>query len=218
MRSTLVTLARLCAYVSLAGCALTAKSEPLRPRYFSPESIQQAARPLHAPAANLQLRLGRVVAGASLREQIAHRDSEHELGFYEERRWTERPEVYLRRALARALFEERGATRVVSGFAPTLEVELAAFEEIRAPQHAARMQAIAILHDERVGRLEQTITVERPIAPAADARKDEALIRALSEALAQGVAEISDRVLAQVAALQPAAEPTAIGASERTTP
>jgi cholesterol transport system auxiliary component len=206
------------ACAALAGCALTATGEPLRPRYFTPEPAQLAARPLRAPASALRLRLGRVVAGSSLREQIPHRDSDHELGFYEERRWTERPEVYLRRALARALFEERGATRVVSGSAPTLEVELTAFEEIRAPAHEARMQAIAILHDERVGRLEQTITVERPIAPAAGARKDEVMVQALSEALAQGVAEISDRALAQVAALQTAEAPAAVGASERVAP
>jgi cholesterol transport system auxiliary component len=213
MRPALVMLA--CA--SLAGCALTAKGEPLRPRYFTPEPAQLVAHPLHAPACELRLRLGRVVAGSSLREQIPYRDSDHELGFYEERRWTERPEVYLRRALARALFEERGATRVVSGFAPTLEVELTAFEEIRAPVHKARMQAIAILRDERIGRLEQTITVERPIAPATAARKDEAMVQALSEALAQGVAEISDRALAQVAALETTATPT-VGANEANPP
>lgn len=206
------------ACAALAGCALTAKGEPLRPRYFTPEATEPAARVLRAPASNVQLRLGRVVAGSSLREQIAYRNSDHELGFYEERRWTERPEVYLRRSLAHALFEERGATRVVSGAAPTLEVELTAFEEIRAPAHKARLQAIAILHDERIGRFEQTITVERPIARAPDARKDESLVQALSEALAQGVAEISDRVLAQLAASAPPEAPAAIGASERTAP
>lgn len=218
MTRLLVMLGRLCVCTSLAGCALTAKGEPLRPRYFSPETIEPAARALRAPASSLELRLGRVVAGSSLREQIAYRDSDHELGFYEERRWTERPEVYLRRSLAHALFEERGATRVVSGAAPTLEVELTAFEEVRAPAHKARLQAIAILHDERIGRFEQTITVERPIAPVPDARKDESLVQALSEALAQAVAEISDHVLAQLAASTPPESPATIGASERTTP
>jgi cholesterol transport system auxiliary component len=204
----------MAACAALAGCALTSKGEPLRPRYFTPESAPASARAMRTPATNLRLRLGRVAAGSSLREQIAYRDSEHELGFYEERRWTERPEVYLRRALSHALFEERGATRVVAGFAPTLEVELIAFEEVRAPVHAARLQAVAILHDERIGRLEQTITVERPIEGVAGARKNDAWVQALSEALAQGVAEISDRVLAQVAALEPPETPAAIGASE----
>src|SRR4029078_3767284 len=102
---------------------------------FTPESTAPTVHAPRATASNLRLRLGRVVAGSSCPEQIPYRDSDHELGFYEERRWTERPEVYLRRALARALFEERGATRVVSGFAPTLDVELTAREEIRAPQH-----------------------------------------------------------------------------------
>jgi cholesterol transport system auxiliary component len=198
----------------LAGCALTAKGEPLRPRYFTPDTNAPATPHLRAPASNLRLRLGPVVASSGLREQIPYRDSEHELGYYQERRWTERPEVFLRRALSRSLFEEHGAIRVVSGFAPTLEVELTAFEEIRVPAHKARLQAIAILHDEHIGRLEQTITVERPIAQVVDARKDDALVQALSEALAQGVAEISDRVLARVAALE-AAETPAIGSSEQ---
>src|SRR4029077_4048150 len=118
------------------GCALLSKAAPLQPRYFSLEDGPLASNrgaALRSPTSGaMQLRLGRVSAGPHLRERIVYRDSDHELGYYEDRRWTERPETYLRRALARALFEERGLLRVVSGGAPTLEVELVAFEEIRA--------------------------------------------------------------------------------------
>jgi cholesterol transport system auxiliary component len=195
----------------LCACALTSKSEPLTPRYFAPEYI--AAAPRHVVAASTasaaaprQLRLGDVLGGTHLRERMLFRDGDNALGYYEERRWTERPEDYLRRALARALFEERGLQRVVAGAAPTLEVELIAFEEVRAPVRKVRLQAVVLLHDERVVRLEETVTVERPVrgTGADDAR---AVVAALSEALRAGVTYIADRVAAQIAAAPPAEVP-----------
>src|SRR5687768_6369916 len=113
----------LCAL--LGGCALTSKSEPWTSRYFTPEAAGGSESPADpADAGGARLRLGRVSAGKHLRERIAFRRSEHELGYYDDRRWTEQPDVYLRRALSAALFEERGIHRVVSSGSPTLEVEL----------------------------------------------------------------------------------------------
>ena len=195
-----------CAAVSttLSACALTSKSDPLRPRYFSPETggsdSATPASAFGAPGNGLSLRLGRVSASSNLREPIVFRRSELEFGYYDDRRWTERPEVYVRRALSRALFEQRGVTRAMTGLTPTLEVELVAFEEVRAPVHKARVRAIAMLHDQRVGRLEQTVTVEREIRGKAKGEDDDidATVRALSEALQLAVEEISQRVLVQL--------------------
>jgi cholesterol transport system auxiliary component len=187
----------------LAACALLSKAEPRVPRYFTPEGASRAAvapsMPVQAPASQTrQLRLGRVRGGSQLREPIMYRDSAHELGFYDDRRWTERPEAYLRRALARVLFEERGLIRVVSGSAPTLDAELVAFEEIRAPEHKARVQVIITLDGDRVGSLQETITVEQPVPRDAKGDDAEVTVNALGLALHQCVAKIADRVMAKL--------------------
>jgi cholesterol transport system auxiliary component len=201
-------VALLVAAASLLGaCALTSKSEPLLTRYFSPDYIGAPPRqavPTSAGAGRGQLRLGDVRGGSHLRERILYRDRDDALGYYEQRRWTERPEDYLRRALARALFEERGMQRVVAGAAPTLEVELVAFEEIRAPRRKVRLEAVILLHDERIVRLEETVTIERPVRSQSEDDVG-AVVRALAEALRLSVTYIADRVTAEVAAMTPAA-------------
>src|SRR5204862_966662 len=53
--------------VPLAGCALLGKSEPVVPRYFTPEYEGSAAAP--APRGDLQLRLGRIEASSHLSER-----------------------------------------------------------------------------------------------------------------------------------------------------
>jgi cholesterol transport system auxiliary component len=187
----------------LTACALLSKAAPLVPRYFTPENGAAAAAAPRAPvqpaaSETRQLRLGRVRGGSQLRERIMFRDSAHELGYYEDRRWTERPEAYLRRALARTLFEERGLVRVVSGSAPTLEAELVAFEEIRAPEHKARVQVIITLNGDRVGSLQETITVEQPLPRDAKGDDADTTVDALATALHQCVAQIADRVMAKL--------------------
>ncbi len=117
--------------------------------------------------------------------------------YYEDRRWTERPEIYLRRALSRTLFEERGVIASLSGRAVTLDVELIAFEEIEQP-HKARMQALLVLRDDRMGLLEETITVDQPVAKTEQADQARAVVDALSQALQTGVTRIADRVVAKL--------------------
>lgn len=187
----------------LASCALTSKSDPLEVRYFTPESSAGASveRPSAQPGASpagqpLTLMLGRVRASTYLKERIAYRASAHELGFYETRRWTERPESYLRRALSASLFEQRGLEPVLAGPSPTLEVELIAFEETRAPSQVARLQVVYLLYGGGLPSVERTITVERPITRTQD--PTEGVVRALSAALDEGVARISDDVVAQL--------------------
>jgi cholesterol transport system auxiliary component len=186
--------------VALSGCALLGKNDPLVPRYFTPEFEGDAPRALGR--SDLQLRLGRVEGWSHVRERMAARNSARELFYYEDRRWTERPEIYLRRALSRTLFEERGVVASLSGRAVTLDVELIAFEEIEQP-HKARMQALLVLRDDRIGLLEETITVEQPVAKTEQADQARAVVDALSQALQAGVIRIADRVVAKLSERAP---------------
>ena len=198
------TLPALLVAIALSGCALLGKSEPRVPRYFTPEYDGDAAA---SPArSGLELRLGRVEAGPHLRERMAARSSARELYSREDRRWAERPEVYLRRALARTLFEERGVVEALAAGAVTLDVELVAFEEVEQP-HRARMRARVSLRDTRIGLLEETIAVEQPVANDVGADPAVAVVDAFSQALHAGVTLIADRVIAKLAGeARPAAQ------------
>jgi cholesterol transport system auxiliary component len=190
-----------------AGCALASKGEALSIRWFTPESttprITSASEPEteHARGEAIgAIELGRVTSGAHLRERIAYRDRAFEVGYYDDKRWTERPEAYVRRELARRLFEERGFRRAVGGQAPILDVEVLSFEEIRGAVHAARIQLRAVLHDDRTALVERTVNVERAIPPGAS--DIDGLVFAMSQAL-QAAAE-------DVAALTAAAAASAL--------
>jgi cholesterol transport system auxiliary component len=189
------TLLLLIATVALSGCALLGKNDPHVPRYFTPEYDGDA--PAARVRSELLLRLGRVEGWSHVRERLAVRNSGRELFYDEDRRWTERPEIYLRRALSRALFEERGVVESLSGRAITLDVELIAFEEMEQP-HQVRMQALLVLRDDRIGLLEQTITMDKPVAKTRQADQARAVVDALSEALHAGVTRIADRVVAKL--------------------
>jgi cholesterol transport system auxiliary component len=182
--------------LSVSGCALTSKSEPLDVRYFNPEKVKpQLTSATERPQgdAPLALELGRVSSGANVREKMAYRDASWEVGYYEDRRWTERPEAFVRREIGRTLFEERGFRRSISGAAaPTLEIELIAFEEIRAkPLHVARVQLRMILHDGHDVLHEETVTVDKPL-PNGESTT-EAVVAATAEALDAASALVADR-------------------------
>ena len=187
------------------GCALTSKSEPIAPRYFSPERPPDAARGGAKPAQTpYELRLGRVFGSSHLDERLVFRDSEYQLGYYEERRWTEEPAEYLRRCLARVLFEDRGLRHLVGGLGPSLEVELTGFEEIRSPKRLARVQMTVRLQDARTVRWEETMTVDQPIT---DVSGDPAgtMVAAISIALGAAVDRVADRVVSDLATIPPPA-------------
>jgi len=199
MRTTLLLLIGA---ATLSGCALLGKNDPHVPRYFTAE--YEGDGPAAKVRTDLQLRLGRVEGWSHVREQLAARNSARELFYREDRRWTERPEIYLRRALSRALFEERGVVESLSGRGVTVDVELIAFEEIEEP-HKARMQALIVLRDDRIGLLTETITVERPVANSIEADQARAVVDALSQALHAGVTRIADRVVARLSEQVPQA-------------
>jgi cholesterol transport system auxiliary component len=178
-----------------SGCALTSKSEALDIRYYTPEKVKtQLTAASDRPSGDpIPLELGRISSASHIREKMAFRDASFEVGYYEDRRWTERPEAFVRRELGRTLFEERGFRRSVSAAnAATLEVELIAFEEVRAkPTHVARVQLRIILHDGRDVLHEETVTVDKPL-PNGESTT-EALVAATAEALDAAAALVADR-------------------------
>lgn len=199
------------------ACALLGKGEALTPRYFSPDSasgrmssspspIDASAPPSDSAGMNVELRLGRVSAASYLGERIVFRDSNYELNFYEERRWTEKPGAYLRRALSQSLFEEHGVRRIMSGPGPTLEVELTEFAELRETPPLARVRATYILYDQRLVRREATVTVQLPITKAAGMSQPESpepAVRAMTDALHGIVERIVAQVLAELRTPEP---------------
>lgn len=202
----MLALVSLCA----CSCALLGKSDALSPRYFSPDTSAPPApaslAAVHGSQAPASLRLGRITAASHLRERIAYRSSDYELNFYEERRWTEQPDAYLRRALSSSLFESHGLRRIVSGPGPTLEVELTEFAEVRSTPPQARVRATYILYDHRLVRQEATVSVELPIASGAGTSDaPELAVRAMTQALSKAVEQIVVRVVADLAAAAPPA-------------
>lgn len=179
----------------LSSCALLAKADMGTRRFFSP----QLTAPRPAPRSQAELRLGRVSAGACGSELMMYRQSQFEVGFHDDRRWTEKPEIYLRRALSRVLFEGEGFQSVARGAAPLLEVELLEFEEVKTPAHLSRVKIAWSLGDERVAWAQQTLTVERPIAPSSADAEGEAITLAISGALQEAVETIGKQVSAEFA-------------------
>jgi cholesterol transport system auxiliary component len=181
---------------SLPACALTSRGATITPRYFSPvlEDKTASAAPDGTSPPAAELRLGQIEAASHLEERMAYRVSPSELGYYEDRRWTEQPYEYVRRALERELFERRHLRRVVTGAADTLDVELTAFEELRTPTPHVRLALTYVLHDEHESVLEQSVSIERPLAAGTDADRAERVAQALGAALDDAVTRVSDAV------------------------
>jgi ABC-type uncharacterized transport system auxiliary subunit len=135
---------------------------PAKIRYFSPEAVRSPDARAQLPA-DFELRLARVDAASYIQDRIAFRDATAEVGYYGNLRWAEPPEAYVRRAMARALFQQRGVQEIVSGSGPALEIDLDAFEEIKTPRHAARVVITWRLRDGRTVVRQKTVTVEHPI-------------------------------------------------------
>jgi ABC-type uncharacterized transport system auxiliary subunit len=189
------------------GCSLFSKGDQGNAHFFSLE--RASGRPVavlaEAPGARADpagLRLGHVTGAPHLEERLVYRDSAYEINYYRELRWTEPPELCLKRLLARVLFEERGLRHVVGGSGPTLDVQLTAFDEIRAPQRLVRAQVIATLHDEHLVLWEETLTVDRPIVDPKGGDPAVAMVDALGEAMQATVDRVADRVVRELTVQQ----------------
>jgi len=193
LRAGLAVLGVLASFQT--SCALTSKGTALAPRYFSPDLGAPPASSAAPAGETLALRLGTVEAASHLEERMAYRVHASELGYEEERRWTERPDEYLRRALEQELFERRHLRRIVSGAGSTLEVELTAFEELRGDNPRVRLALRFTLHDARQSTLERSVTVERALGPPSrDTVHAQLVASALGAALASAVSEVADGV------------------------
>lgn len=181
---------KIFAILVLAGCALTSRAPPRELRYFTPESgVRETPRVTGAPRA--QLRIGRITASANLRYAIVHRESSVEVAPYETLRWTEMPDAYVRRALDHALFDERPLAEVVSGDAPTLEVEVIAFEEVaRGAQHGGWVALRYELRDDRAVIARGTVSAERAAASPAI----EPVVAAIHAAMISATEELAGRI------------------------
>jgi hypothetical protein len=175
--------------LALSSCALTQKGEALSIRYFTPEHVRPQLTGADRPEKQKELRLGRVTSGVHLREPIAYRRGTFEIGYYDGLRWTERPELYVRRALTRTLFEEHAFERASD--APTLDVEIVSFEEVKTRElHAARIVTRIVLSTDRV-ILEDTMEVVEPVAR-------DAPIEYFVAAMARALDAMSDRIAKRV--------------------
>jgi cholesterol transport system auxiliary component len=180
------------ALVLLAGCALTQKAAPLELRYFAPPTRATAERARVAPST--PLRLGHVTTSALLGTRIVHRDSAVESAPYETLRWTDEPDVYVRRSLARALFDAAPFEQAIDSEAPTLDVDVLAFEEVR--RGASRLGRVELRYEVRDDKrvvAHGTIAIERAAGAGI-----EGVVAAIGRALDDATSGLASRVADEV--------------------
>jgi ABC-type uncharacterized transport system auxiliary subunit len=195
--ATRLRVAWLAAAALLCGGCIFHDAPP--PRYYAPPSALAGAEdpvPVQSRSAR-PLRLGRVYAAAYLTEQMVWRSSDVEYGLYEQRRWTDFPSSYLKRALVQALDRTGAVRRVDVGGVPTLDVELVAFDEVLMPAHEAAVAAVASLRAaDQSAIFDRTFAVRRSIPDDAPA----SVARAMGAALDDVVQQIATQVAAQLPA------------------
>jgi cholesterol transport system auxiliary component len=171
------------------GCALLSRGSTVDVRWYTPELTRPrpGSTERQRDQSACELRFGRVTAGADLGLRIAYGDGLYQIGYYEGLRWTERPEQYVRRAVARALFEDGPFRRTLTGAAPAVDVEVIEFEEVKSPTvHAARIGLRVVVSADRV-LLERTVAVSEPVV----AGSFDGVVAAMSQALESAAGEIA---------------------------
>ncbi|QSQ25894.1 membrane integrity-associated transporter subunit PqiC [Pyxidicoccus parkwayensis] len=177
-----------------AGCALTSKGKLLEVSWYTLELIQPGTA--NPQSAGPVLRLGYVHSGADLGQRIAWGDGAYRMGFYEERRWTERPAQFVTTALHRALFEAHAFRRASQVTAPQLDIEVVSLQELRSPRaHAGRVALHVRLSGERE-LLDTTIVRDEPVRGG----RFEDVVAAISHALDDATNEVAERVEAALCA------------------
>jgi ABC-type uncharacterized transport system auxiliary subunit len=168
-------LAALFSIVALAGggapgCALTQRGASIPWQYFTPEqagTAQLTSASVDTNGSHPQVCLGRVSAGTSLGKRIAYRESEHQMGYYEDRRWTEEPARYVHRSLERMLFQQHAFQCDHDAKAATLDVEVLGFEELKmGTTHAARIDVRAVLRTRERVIFDEDVRAVDPVAGA----------------------------------------------------
>ena len=173
--------------------ACLAPRQAADPRYFSPAGAAGASEvAARAEPSGPELRLRRVSAADYLRSRMVWRRGD-EVGFHDLLRWTQPPAKYVEARVAQELFERRGLRRVTRPDAPSLTVELLAFDDVLEPLHEGVVALAVLLVDRsQVARLDRTFNARRPVA----GDDPEAVARALGEALSEAVSEVGAAVAA----------------------
>lgn len=207
-------------FALVQACALTNKADPLNLRYFAPPANDPPLRLNEARAQEpVTVRIDGVEAAAHLTEAIAYRKNEAELGYYEELRWTEIPNVYLERAVADALFRDGTLRRGLTDSAYRLALTLEAFEKLAYGQPRVRVVTRVWVGDDRVVLSEQRLVIEEPIGDQGNTEHT-SLMAAFSRALVKTAAQVRaqlDTVVERTQVVEraenseplPAASPTA---------
>lgn len=180
-----------------SGCALTSKSDVTTVHYYEPDGFTgKKADP--KTRGEVEVRLGKISSASHLRERRVVRKTTAEIELDEEHRWTERPDVYLRRALARQLFDEMGLRQSVSGLSPVLDAELVKFEEVErdGKRVAVRVGVVYALHDDRSVLGGETFEVESAVT---DPSSEGAIVAAYGKALREAVERIGTTVASSAA-------------------
>ena len=149
---------------STAGCALMSRGKSLDVRWYTAEQPRESLGVAEIQG-GCPLRLGHLTSGTDLGTRIAFGDGVYQVGYYEDLRWTEHPGQYVQRALERALFESGIFWSAMTGPAPTLDVELLDFKEIKSPMvHAARVAVRVFVVSDAEQHFERTVVVSQPVA------------------------------------------------------
>jgi ABC-type uncharacterized transport system auxiliary subunit len=140
--------------------------------------------------------LDRISSSAHLRYRIVHRTSPVEIALYETLRWTDHPDVYIRRALERHLFEVGGLVQSTNRGDLSLQIDVLGFEQVDAPAPSGRVQLAYELRDDRAVVASGTVTLARP----SKGPRIEAVVAAIGEATEAATAEVARRVVPLVRA------------------
>lgn len=173
----------------LPAC-ISSPNAPPRVRYFSVDPADYGALAVEASATSnsIPIRLRSVSAASHLDKRMVWRNSDVEYGFYEDRRWTENPALYLERALRRELFESGQFQRSNAPNVRTLEIDLLGFEEVVHPQREARVAVAFTFTGASI--VERTVEARSRI----ESDSPDLTARAMAQALADCVKEVVDTV------------------------
>ena len=190
------------ACVLLSGCITRDAPEP---RFYHPPTamLDAPVDPSIADTAGAPVRLRPVHQASFLGERMVWRVSDAEYGRYEQRRWNELPAQYLARAMTNAVQGDPALFLTDDVAAPTLDLDLLAFDEVVGPPRIARVIVRATLRGPKGGTLiDREFVSEEPITSDGDGGS--AVARAMGRALDALVAQVTTEVAAR---LTPAAAP-----------
>ena len=177
-----------------SACALLSRGASAEWRWYTPETVRPQLTSGVVRSGPV-VRIRRVTAGANLGTRIAFGNGAYEGGYYEERRWTEGPEVYVRHALERTLCQNQRFRCLPDGNAPALDVEVLKFQELKtAKSHAGLVSLRVVLSTDQI-LLDDTIQF---VAQVAGPRFDD-VVAAIANALDSASEEVARRVRSALA-------------------